>query len=668
MNQHLRSLLRTACLTTLGIAFLGISSFAAKSANSGSSAPLTPQVGQTTTTPDTKMANGLMNRSLEFVENKGQVVDDKGVVQSNVKFTASTNGAKLFIAPEKISYVFMKYNGSSFRPGVLPNKKDQSASIEYNRTDMEFVGANPSARILPTTQLAGLSNFYTASSGNEGISGVRSFGKITYENVYPNIDMVLVSKAKGVKAEFIVRPGGDPSQIRMRFTNGAKVSLSSDGGYSVKTSLGSMTEDAPYSYVAGNDAKVEVPVTFSVDGDVVSFNVPSYDKSQTLVIDPNRDWGTLHGGSLEDQATAVAVQRSFAPSGSTPYIYLCGFTAGNLPLVSANQGTYGGGAFDAFVAAYQYGGTRVYSTYYGGSGDDRAYGVTSDASGNAYVVGQTTSGAFVSYTNAANADVEGYITTFNSSGSRIAGRFIGGTLDDYLLGVTIDNSSNLTVVGYSGSSGLGTAGVFQQNIGGASYSGIIARIGGGTAVSSTTWLTYYGNASQTICNSVAYTNSTGEVWVGGYTSCPAAGQAIATTGSWSNALNNNGSGTQTLNGNVDGFVARITSSGGRTAASYYGSTGQDYIYSVANDATNNRVIVAGQTNSSNTSFIMASNGSFSTVLNNPTNSNAVNDGFVAALTLSGTTLLRSWGTYWGSSGDDYLTSVNVDDNNVTGTE
>jgi hypothetical protein len=81
----------------------------------------------------------------------------------------------------------------------------------------------------------------------------------------------------------------------MRYAGADGVELMSNGGYKVTTSMGSLTEDAPYSFVKNAGGNVEVPVTFAVNGDdkTVRFNVPNYDKSQTLVIDPNRDWGSL---------------------------------------------------------------------------------------------------------------------------------------------------------------------------------------------------------------------------------------------------------------------------------------------------------------------------------------------------------------------------------------
>ena len=611
---------------------------------------------------------------LEFLENKGQVVDDQGRKVESVRFTAHSNGAKLFFMPDRIAHVFIEASGpgAKHEPGKgISSKELDQTRIRYQRVDMELVGANRNVNLRGEGVLPGVTNFFTAAAGPDGITGVRSFSTIVYENVYPNIDLVLKARGKGMKAEFIVRPGGDPSQIRLRVSNADGLELTSEGGYRIRTALGVITEDAPYSFLRTASGEQEVAVRFRLDGDVIAFDVPSYDHSQTLVIDPGRDWSTFHGGNAEDVGTGIAVQRSFNPASTTSYIYICGYTAGGtFPIVSASQGTFGGGAYDAFVAAYQYGGTRAYSTYFGGSNDDRAWGITADGSGQVWVVGQSRSAAWGSgfFTNGNAGDVDAFVARFDAGGTPQAARFVGGTNDDYFLAVAYDGT-NLTCGGYTASPGLATAGVFQTTYNGL-YCGMIARLPA-TTLNAITWLTYYGNntgtpnGQETYVTSLSPRGTGGEVWVGGYTNSPNTGQAIATVGSFNTVVNNNGGGTTTGAVNFDGFVALMTSSGGRTAATYYGAVLNDRVLGVAADPLDATAVIAvGRTNSINAGNLIASATGFNTVLNNGTNSTAFDDGFVTRLTVSGTTLGRDWGSYWGSTADDYLTSVAVDDNNV----
>jgi len=634
-------------------------------------APSTSNHSTTTQSASTLSPSIVGQSGLEFLENKGQVVDEQGRKVESVRFTAHSQGAKLFLMPDRIAHVFIEASGpgAKHEPGKgISSKELDQTRIRYQRVDMKLVGASSTVNLRGEGVLPGVTNFFTASAGPEGITGVRSFSTVVYENVYPNIDLVLKARGKGMKAEYIVRPGGDPRSIRLRITGAQGLERTPEGGYRIRTALGTITEDAPYSFVRTADgSEQEVAVRFLIEGDEIAFDVPAYDHSQTLVIDPGRDWGTFHGGTAEDVGTGIAVQRSFNPSNTTPYIYICGYTAGGtFPIVSASQGTYGGGAYDAFVAAYQYGGARQYSTYYGGSNDDRAWGITADGSGNVWVVGQTRSAAWTgsAFTNTPAGDIDAFVARFNSTGVPQAARFVGGANDDYFLAVAYDGT-NLTCGGYTASPGLATTGVFQTTYNGL-YCGMIARLPA-TSLNAITWLTYYGNntgslnGQETYVTSLSPRGTSGEVWVGGYTNSPNTSNAIATTGSFKTFPN----GFLPNFVNYDGFVALMTSSGGRTASTYYGGDEDDRVLGVAADPLDaNAVIAVGRTNSTNVGNFIASATGFNTVLNNGTNSTAFADGFVTRLTVSGTTLQRDWGSYWGSTQDDYLTSVAVDDNNV----
>ena len=75
--------------------------------------------------------------------------------------------------------------------------------------------------------------------------------------------------------------------------------------------------------------------------------------------------------------------------------YLTGNTdSADFPLASPFQGA-SGGMIDAFVAKVNPAGSAlVYSTYLGGSGDDFGDDIAVDAAGNAYIAGGTMSADF----------------------------------------------------------------------------------------------------------------------------------------------------------------------------------------------------------------------------------------------------------------------------------
>src|SRR6185369_3191005 len=99
-------------------------------------------------------------------------------------------------------------------------------------------------------------------------------------------------------------------------------------------------------------------------------------------------YSTYFGGTGNDGVTGVGLD-------SNGNAFITGVTfSTNFPIAGAAQASFGGGDFDAYAAKISSGGQLVYSTYLGGSDDDRGYRIAVDASGNAYVAGQTASANF----------------------------------------------------------------------------------------------------------------------------------------------------------------------------------------------------------------------------------------------------------------------------------
>ena len=102
-------------------------------------------------------------------------------------------------------------------------------------------------------------------------------------------------------------------------------------------------------------------------------------------------YSTYLGGNRFDLGSGIAVD----DAGNA---YVTGYTASpNFPLQNPAQGVYGGGQYfgDAFVTRINAAGSALsYSTYLGGTGDERGEAITADRAGHAYVVGGTGSNNF----------------------------------------------------------------------------------------------------------------------------------------------------------------------------------------------------------------------------------------------------------------------------------
>src|SRR5439155_566034 len=140
--------------------------------------------------------------------------------------------------------------------------------------------------------------------------------------------------------------------------------------------------------------------------------------------------------------------------------------------LGAFQPTFAGGA-DAFVTNLNATGSAlVYSTYLGGSSNDQGNAIAVDASGSAYVTGETLSTNFPTTLGAIQPTfagvIDAFVTKLNPAGGALVySTYLGGSDDDEGLGIALDASGSAYVTGFTGSTNFPTtAGAFQPTLAG----------------------------------------------------------------------------------------------------------------------------------------------------------------------------------------------------------
>ena len=178
-------------------------------------------------------------------------------------------------------------------------------------------------------------------------------------------------------------------------------------------------------------------------------------------------YGTHLGGSADGSAAGVAIDaagNAFVTGGTIATDFPT--TAG------APQGSNAGGQ-DAFVAKLNSTASALaYSTYLGGSADDYGNRVAIDASGNAFVIGKTSSTAFPTTADAlqgANAGLtDAFVTRVNAAGAAIDySSYLGGAADEEGRDIATDAAGSVYAVGQTSSSDFPTTpGALQPALGG----------------------------------------------------------------------------------------------------------------------------------------------------------------------------------------------------------
>jgi len=301
--------------------------------------------------------------------------------------------------------------------------------------------------------------------------GVRGYGEVVVEGVWPGVDWVLRydERVGGVKQEFVVQGGYRWDEVRLRIWSrgGAEVS---GGRLRVRTAYGEFVEEGLVGYYGSERVGVRYRLLSERREGGVKVVEVGYEVSgapgvgeKTLVIDPVLQWGTYFGGSGDDRATSVAVDGSgnvfvVGPTSST-----FGFPLPNPGGGAYHDDTHNSGR-DAFIAKFLGSNlSLVWSTYFGGNRNDEATSVAVDGSGNVFVVGWTWStagfpladppggGAYFDDTHNGISDV--FIAKFLGSNlSLVWSTYFGWRNIDAATSVAVDGSGNVFVVGLTASS------------------------------------------------------------------------------------------------------------------------------------------------------------------------------------------------------------------------
>jgi len=224
--------------------------------------------------------------------------------------------------------------------------------------------------------------------------------------------------------------------------------------------------------------------------------------------------------------------------------------------------------------------------------------------------------------------------------------YYGGTFEDWIGQITLDENNNVLMVGQTSSiSNVATTGAHQVNYSGGLYDGLIVLF---DEQGVRKWATYYGGSGTDVFAAVQYYKQ--EFILAGITSSKT---NIATPGA-----------NQTVHGGgvSDCFLAKFDQQGLRLWASYFGGDDLDGTYpgypsepflDISLDLDGN-IFMCGPTASQ---FGIATQGTHSPLYNG-----GKCDGFVVKFNNIGNKL---WGTYLGGLEDDDLYGIDLDqDNNI----
>jgi len=646
------------------------------------------------------------NTSISFTENKGQVYDQNHQPRPDVLYGTMTGNMVVHIKKTGVSYQLYRVDHYKEVEDLKTKEKRKEITQQtIYRVDLNWINANTNIESSEDEALPGYNNYYLVSRP-DGALNVRSYKGVTLHNLYKGIDLHYYEKGGELKHDYLVKAHTDYKKIQVKVV-GAEISVNEDGSLLLNTPIGKIQEGAPIAYQNGKPLNAK----WKIDHNTLSFVVEGYNPNYELIIDPiTRLWGTYYGGTGDDYGyssstdalgnvylggyaitntgtiiATIGSHQSVMAGGGNAFLakfntngirqwatyyggtggsagYSCATDLNNnvflagiagtdpgtaIATVGSHQTSFGGGPVDAFLVKFDAAGVRLWGTYYGGLGEDVARSCTTDALGNVYIAGETSSsnlntiatiGSHQPSYGAGNYDA--FLVKFDATGTRQWGTYYGGAGEDYGRSCATDPSGYIHLTGYTNSSSgsiIASPGSHQSSYGAGSGSSdaFLVRF---DANGVRQWGTYYGGTG-TDLGSACSTDGIGNIYIAGSTSSNT-GTIIATPGSHQPLFGG---------GITEVFLVKFNNAGVRQWGTYYGGSGGEGCNQCCTDGFGNVYVVGATTSSSGSTIATA--GSHQTILGG---------GSDAFLVKFGSNGVRQIGSFYGGIGNDYGYSCSVD--------
>lgn len=417
--------------------------------------------------------------------------------------------------------------------------------------------------------------------------------QITYANLWDGISLDYRAEPGRIyTTTYHLAPGANPRALRLQYN--APVSASSDGTLRIAYDDGALRESAPIAWQQIDGERVNVAVSFRVEGQQVSFALGAYDPAYALTIDPSLVWNSFLGGNGDDAGNDIALD-----------------AAGNVYVTGVSSASWGtpvrayAGAQDAFVAKLDSSGSLLWNTFLGSANTESGLGIAVDGDGNTYVTGDSTA-RWGAPTHDFTAFCDGFVAKLDTHGVLVWNTFVGGYSFEHATDIALAGS-NVLVSGWSDSDWSQDPTTFNYNAFAASLTATDGVL---------TWHTFLGGSGEDKSSSIAVNGSSGDVFVTG-----------RSTATW-------GTPIRAYTSDVDTFVAKLGANGNLGWNTFLGGSKADESHGIAIDGSGNLLVIG------------VSTGTWGTPLRSYSGKQ---DAYVAKLTADGT---LTWNTFLGGSQDD----------------
>ena len=391
-------------------------------------------------------------------------------------------------------------------PGLRTESTDD-AEARGVAVRMTFEGARP-AQLSPTGTVPGLQHYLLGKDPSRWVRDVPAHSGLRYDGLWPGIGVRIGAErtqAAGGLFEYDLdlAPGAAVASIVMRCEGCDGLRLRSDGSLVIATTLGDVVQTPPLTFSTTPDGtRQPVACRYVLRGaDRFGFAVDGWSGASPLTIDPGLVWSTYLGGNGNERVQGVDVHTSGA-------ITVTGQTfSSNFPTSPGVYQVNLRGTQDAFVTRFAADGTRLFSTYLGGTGYERSWGIAVAANLEPTIAGQTGSADFPvkgAWQAGSGGGQDAFVSRLDAPGRNLVwSTYHGGNGTDFVQGMTQDAAGLVTIGGGTLSSNLPTTpNAWQATFQGGTVAGdgFVLQL---SAVGQGVYSTYYGGSDEDYVSGIA---------------------------------------------------------------------------------------------------------------------------------------------------------------------
>ncbi|WP_400192102.1 gliding motility-associated C-terminal domain-containing protein [Hymenobacter sp. B81] len=508
----------------------------------------------------------------EFVPNQGQW-------PRPVRFAADVPGGRLFAEQNGFTYSLLESGPDDHH--------DLAKPVRGHAFRVRLLGARPNAELAGEDRRAAYHNYLLGNDPKQWATGVPLFGGLRYRQLYPGVDLRWHTQQGRLKYDYELAPGVDPAVIRLSYEGLEELKIV-DGELRMRTSVGTLAEEAPVAWQTAADGRRRpVACRFRLRGTELSFELGRLDPKLPLTIDPALIFSTYSG-------TTGGLSANVALADGQGQMYTAGYviTPPYPTTVGAFQ-TSPNGFSNMGISKLNAAGTGLlYATYLGGSGSEYPLDAAVTPAGELVLLALTSSVNYPlpptgGFDRTPGLQQNYAISRLSADGrSLLASTYLGGdqneggSLSSIPSTVLLAPNGDVIVGGVTSSSNFPTLNGFQNvKPGGPTPDGFVTCLDAN--LTTLRWSTYLGGSATDQVHDLRRA-ADGSIYVCGQT----------------NSFNfpvGPGGLMPALQGNLDGFVLRLSADGSsRLNGTYLGTTAIDAARFLDIDA-NGMVLVAGAT-------------------------------------------------------------------------